>query len=107
MNLKAHLSEAISKALFSLDLPNKSIFIEPPKNLEFGDFSCNVALVLAKEVKKNPIQLAQSINDNLVLIPEWISSTNVTPPGFINFFVSLKFSHFPSANLTRFGCRMQ
>ncbi len=91
MNLKTHLSEAITEVLFSLDLPKQSIIIEPPKNLSFGDFSCNVALILAKEVKKNPIQLAQTINDNLVLNPKWISSTNVTPPGFINFFVSLEF----------------
>ena len=91
MNLKTHLYEAITEVLFSLDLPKQSIIIEPPKNLAFGDFSCNVALVLAKEVKNNPIQLAQTINDNLVLNPEWISSTNVTTPGFINFFVSLKF----------------
>ena len=72
MNLKTHLSEAITEVLFSLDLPKKSIIIEPPKNLKFGDFSCNVALILAKEIKKNPIQLAQTIKDNLILNPKWI-----------------------------------
>ena len=91
MNLKTHLSEAITKVLFSLDLPKKSIIIEPPKKRDFGDFSCNIALILAKEIKKNPIQLAQTIKDNLILNPEWISSTNVTPPGFINFFISLDY----------------
>ena len=91
MNLKTHLSEAITKVLFSLDLPKKSIIIEPPKKRDFGDFSCNIALILAKEIKKNPIQIAQTITDNLILNPEWVSSTNVTPPGFINFFISLDY----------------
>jgi len=91
MNLKTHLSEAITEVLFSLDLPKKSIIIEPPKKGEFGDFSCNIALILAKEIKKNPIQIAQTITDNLILNPEWVSSTNVTPPGFINFFISLDY----------------
>ena len=91
MNLKTYLSEAITEVLFSLDLPKKSIIIEPSKKREFGDYSCNVALVLAKGIKKNPIQLAQSLNDKLILNPKWISSTNVTPPGFINFFISLDY----------------
>ena len=91
MNLKTHLSEALTEVLFSLDLPKKSIIIEPPKKGEFGDFSCNIALILAKEIKKNPIQIAQTITDNLILNPEWVSSTNVTPPGFINFFISLDY----------------
>jgi len=91
MNLKTHLSEALTEVLFSLDLPKKSIIIEPPKKEEFGDFSCNIALILAKEIKKNPIQIAQTITDNLILNPEWVSSTNVTPPGFINFFISLDY----------------
>ncbi|MDP7036527.1 MAG: arginine--tRNA ligase [Candidatus Marinimicrobia bacterium] len=91
MNLKTHLSEAITEVLFSLDLPKKSIIIEPPKKGKFGDFSCNIALILAKEIKKNPIQIAQTITDNLILNPEWVSSTNVTPPGFINFFISLDY----------------
>jgi len=91
MNLKTHLSEAITEVLFSLDLPKKSIIIEPPKKGEFGDFSCNIALVLAKKIKKNPIHLAQTITDNLILNSEWVSSTNVTPPGFINFFISLDY----------------
>ena len=91
MNLKTHQSEAITEVLFSLDLPKKSIIIEPPKKGKFGDFSCNIALILAKEIKKNPIQIAQTITDNLILNPEWVSSTNVTPPGFINFFISLDY----------------
>ena len=50
-----------------------------------------MALILAKEVKINPVQLAEKINDNIALNPDWISSTNVTPPGFINFFISIEF----------------
>lgn len=91
MNLKTHLSEALAEVLSALDLPEKPITLEHPKNPEFGDFSCNVALLLAKEVKENPVQLAQTINDKLRLNADWVSHTNVTPPGFVNFFISTKY----------------
>jgi arginyl-tRNA synthetase len=85
MNLKAHLFEALSEALSECDFPQKTINIERPKNPDFGDYSCNIPLVLAKEVGQNPIHLAEIIKEKLHINVDWISHINVTPPGFINF----------------------
>ena len=38
---------------------------EKPRNNEWGDFSTNIALVLAKWLKKNPMDLAKSISKNI------------------------------------------
>ena len=91
MNLKTHLSEAITEVLSSLDLPKITVIIEHPKNTNFGDYSCNIALILAKEVRENPIQLAEKIKNNLNVNQSWISEINVSPPGFINFTGSTQY----------------
>tara|TARA_B100000029_G_scaffold508542_1_gene595724 strand:- start:454 stop:2082 length:1629 start_codon:yes stop_codon:yes gene_type:complete len=85
MNLKAYLSETIDIALVSLGFPKKLITVERPKNPDFGDYSCNIALTIAKEAKQKPIQLAEKIKEVLILNEDWVSQVSVTPPGFINF----------------------
>lgn len=49
---------------------------------QFGDYATNVAMQLAKQVGKNPREIAQAIADNLQ--HESIASTEVAGPGFIN-----------------------
>ena len=39
--------------------------VEPPKDEQFGDYTSNVALVLAKEVAKNPRELAILIQSKI------------------------------------------
>ena len=41
------------------------ISIEKPKNKEHGDISTNIALILAKKVKKNPIEICEELKDEL------------------------------------------
>ena len=91
-HLKDRLTEAISAALSSLSFPEKEFSLAPPKNPEFGDLSSNISLLLTKELKKPPMEIAQAIskklNENL---PEHISEITVTPPGFVNFKVEKSF----------------
>lgn len=49
---------------------------------KFGDFSTNVALKLAKQVGKNPREIAQRIAENVN--SDQIAKTEVAGPGFIN-----------------------
>ena len=39
--------------------------VEKTKNKEWEDLSTNIALVLAKSLKKNPMDLAKSISKNI------------------------------------------
>ena len=67
MNLKTHLYEAITEVLFSLDLPKKSIIIEPPKNIEFGNFDAKEWLDVFNINTIAPLLITQKILKNLRL----------------------------------------
>lgn len=64
-----------------------TILLERPKSAEHGDFATNLALVLAKPLKKNPRAIAMEI---LAALPanDYISKTEIAGAGFINFFLS-------------------
>ena len=47
----------------------------------------NIAMVLAKPLKKNPKEIAEEIKQNFVL-DEKIIKVEVAGPGFLNFFLS-------------------
>ncbi len=67
----------------------ETISFEEPKSSEFGDQATNIALMLSKELGKNPREVAQSIVDAL---PEndLIDRTDIAGPGFINFWFAEK-----------------
>lgn len=66
-----------------------NIVVEVPKNRDFGDFSTNVTMVLSKELKKNPREIADLLCPYIKEIPE-ITDVSVAGPGFINMNVSGK-----------------
>lgn len=85
--MKEYLLKALSEAAGALGYsdPIADISLEKPKSSEHGDISSNLALLLAGKAKKNPMEIAQSLIDNLDLDKNKIESVNVAPPGFINF----------------------
>ncbi|MEK7149710.1 MAG: arginine--tRNA ligase [Patescibacteria group bacterium] len=86
--IKSEIQKIVSKALRQVqDKPFEAeIFV--PENENFGHYSTNVALRLAKERKANPMQMAQKITDNLRLTTDNIfEKIEVAAPGFINFWI--------------------
>ena len=85
MNLKNKIKDIIYSALTSMDIniDKKDIVVEIPKQRENGDFSSSIALKLCKELKTNPIELAESIKSNIN--DELIDEIEIAKPGFINF----------------------
>ncbi|MCX6759051.1 MAG: arginine--tRNA ligase [Candidatus Nealsonbacteria bacterium] len=75
------------KKLPKFDIPE--IKIEHPEEKVHGDYSTNVAMVIAKLVRKNPIEIAKLINWKLE-IGNWkfLNKIEAVEPGFINFFLS-------------------
>ena len=61
--------------------------LDRTKDKTHGDFSSNVAMMLAKPAQKNPRALAQLICDAWPQ-SEAIDKVEIAGPGFINFFVS-------------------
>jgi len=88
MNLKDYLSQKLNQALTELDLPSVDFQLAPTKNPQFGDLSTNLALILAKQAKQNPIELANKLKSELDLDNSFVREVSVTPPGFINFTFS-------------------
>ncbi len=56
---------------------------------QFGDYSSNVALILAKKVKKNPMELAEKIASHMKKNSA-LEKVQVIKPGFINIWLSQK-----------------
>jgi arginyl-tRNA synthetase len=63
MQIKQLILENVKKAVKSVyDIDLETILIEHP---DFGDYSTNVALVLAKTLKQNPMEIAKNITQEL------------------------------------------
>jgi len=59
--------------------------LERPRDPAHGDIACNIAMQIAKPLKKNPRELAQAIVANLLAQPDAIlASAEIAGPGFIN-----------------------
>ncbi|MDO9402391.1 MAG: arginine--tRNA ligase, partial [Polaromonas sp.] len=61
---------------------------ESPKVAAHGDFASTAAMQLAKPLKRNPRQVAESLRDALMAAPayrRWVDSIEIAGPGFINF----------------------
>src|SRR6201993_1070517 len=59
------------------------IVVEPPRDAAHGDMATNAAMVLAKDAKKKPRELAQAIGDGLAR-DDLVQKVDVAGPGFIN-----------------------
>jgi arginyl-tRNA synthetase len=86
--LKAKLATLVQQALSAL-YPAQApmaFTIENTKNPTHGDLACNVAMIGAKTLGKNPRQLATDI---LAALPAntLIEKAEIAGPGFINFFL--------------------
>jgi arginyl-tRNA synthetase len=63
------------------------IEVEVPKVAAHGDFSTNIAMVMAASQKMPPRKIAEAIIANLDEAGQMIAKTEIAGPGFINFFI--------------------
>ena len=73
-----------------LSWPEKAV-IEPPKDAAHGDLAANIALVLAREAKTSPRELAGRIAAALTERSSSIAGAEVAGPGFLNVTFSPDF----------------
>jgi arginyl-tRNA synthetase len=84
------LKEAINKAIKELELPVVEFGVDHPKGEKNGDYSTNVALIVAKQAGKNPRELAEKIKELLqsdAQVNRLIERMEVAGAGFINFYL--------------------
>lgn len=65
-----------------------AVTIGVPANPDHGDYSCNIAMQMAKAERRAPRQVAETIIRHLGDGKGLLSKTDIAGPGFINFFVS-------------------
>ena len=87
IDFKQYINEIISNALTELDIQS-NVVVEKSSNPNFGDYSTNIALSLAKQLKNNPLEIAKNIGSLLKYDNEIISEHSVSKPGFLNFHIS-------------------
>ncbi len=93
--MKAQLRALVEQGLSALraagtlpaDLVSPDFSVERPKERAHGDFSTNVAMLLAKAAKSNPRALAQQALDALPA-SDAIAKAEIAGPGFINFHLT-------------------
>lgn len=64
------------------------ISIEKPKNKDHGDLSTNIALLLTKKIKKNPLEICDELKKELIK-SDLFESIEIAKPGFINFKLAI------------------
>ncbi|MEW6075405.1 MAG: arginine--tRNA ligase [Candidatus Omnitrophota bacterium] len=97
-SIEAIITNALSDALESLGpLPQgvgEKAVLDIPSNASFGDYSSNLAMMVASQTKQNPLELGRRIREALEAhldaagARKYIRSVKVQGPGFINFFLS-------------------
>jgi arginyl-tRNA synthetase len=84
--LESCFIEGIQQELWT-DGAAGSYTIELPKHVSHGDFSTNIAMIMAGREKKNPRELATLLTAKLAEYKKVFDKVEIAGPGFINFFV--------------------
>ena len=88
LSVKQELLAALAAALETLAPGGAArAAFESPKVAAHGDFACTAAMQLAKPLKLNPRQVAESLRSALLATPafaRWVSDIDIAGPGFIN-----------------------
>jgi arginyl-tRNA synthetase len=85
--LEEAFGRGVEEEVFS-EAPLPPLMLDTPKEEKFGDFSSNLAMVLAKRLRRQPMMLAVELVSRLRIPKEIVQEVKVEPPGFINFFVA-------------------
>lgn len=77
---------ALAPMIASTDL-QPTIALERPRDPSHGDVACNLAMQIAKPLKKNPREIAQALVNALLANPaasDLVAAAEIAGPGFIN-----------------------
>ncbi|PIZ48295.1 arginine--tRNA ligase [candidate division WWE3 bacterium CG_4_9_14_3_um_filter_41_6] len=90
MELKREIGTIITQAVLDAgyDLAESFVEVRVTDPEKFGDFSTNIALIVAARMSQNPLDVAQKIVDRVdVSFTDVLANVTVSAPGFINIEV--------------------
>ena len=86
--LLTEITKNLNSILKELGYPETEFSVTPSKP-GFGDVSCNVSFLLAKSLKKNPIEISQNLVEEYQKhLGELIAKVEAHPSGYLNFFTN-------------------
>ena len=88
--IKQEITAALERAGAKgrLELGSIAPFVlEKPREAGHGDLATNVAMVLAKEAKKPPREIARALLDEFRTEGTWVDRLEIAGPGFVNFWL--------------------
>jgi len=88
--IKELIYEALKQAYQKGDLPSSNfpeVELEEPKARMHGDFSTNIAMIMASSQKMAPRKIAESIINHMDDSGSMILKVEIAGPGFINFYL--------------------
>lgn len=86
--LQQSIADVVHRAFPTAKFEN--INLTHPAQSEYGDYSTNIAMILAKQLEKAPQDVASSLASSLQeddYISEISSDIKVAGPGFVNFYI--------------------
>lgn len=89
-NVSENLYSILEKIALEMGVSGVEFKVERPKDEQNGDFASNIALILSKELKKNPYDLALEISKKIKITDEF-EKVEAVSAGFINFYLSKKY----------------
>ena len=101
-HLAERLAAALERALPGIAAPAPALV--RPKQAEHGDYSTNVALQLAKALKRNPRDLAAAVVAAMEPSP-WIERVEIAGAGFINVHLAVQARRAVVERVLREGAR--
>lgn len=85
--IKDEILKNLQVALEKINVKDVTPTLEKPANSDFGDYSTSIALKLVKQLKKNPLLIAEEIAKNFPK-NDSIKKIEIVKPGFINSWIS-------------------
>lgn len=88
--IKKEINKLLNQTLEKIFKKKFNEEVSVPENPSFADLTSTVALKLAKEIKKNPLEIAQKIQKEMAG-NFLFKKIEVIPPGFINFWIKKEY----------------
>src|SRR5688500_8726598 len=88
LGFQSHVAQLLRDAISAIapDALPPAVSLERPKRAEHGDFASNVALSLAKTLKRSPRDIADAMVRAMPASPH-VARTEIAGAGFINIFL--------------------
>ncbi len=78
------LEDLNSEGQFTNGISFDGVIVEPPRDRTYGELATNASMVVARQVRNDPLVIADFIKNRLVL-DKRVKSIKIVKPGFINF----------------------